>query len=108
MLGSLGGDAKGRRVIIHSTRPKWKFTFISLVIFWGASQAILYFLSHNDYNKLWMSLYGPYGLWMALFIFSVLQTVLYVFQSILSRVFGSRPFHLSFVMTGMAFSLGVF
>ncbi len=102
LLGSLGGDAKGRRVIIHSTRPKWKFTFISLVLFWGASEAILYFLSPNDYNKLWMSLYGPYGLWMALFIFSVLQTVLYVFQSILSRVFESRPFHLFFVMTGMA------
>ena len=102
LLGSLGGDAKGRRVIIHSTRPKWKFTFISLVLFWGASQAILYFLSPNDYNKLWMSLYGPYGLWMALFIFSVLQTVLYVFQSILSRVLKSRPFHLFFVMTGMA------
>ena len=102
LFGSLGGDAKGRMIIIHSTRPKWKFTFISFVLFWGASQAILCFLSPNDYDRLWMPLYGPYGLWMLLFILSVLQTVLYAFPNKLSRMLESRLFHFFFVMIGMA------
>lgn len=92
LLGSLGGDAEGCRVIISSTRPKWKFTFITLILFGGAFNLSLLLL----YN-----LNCGYGLWALLLILSVLQTVLYGLQDKLTRALGTRTFQFFFVMTGM-------
>ena len=36
LVGSLGGDAEGRRLVINSTGRKWEFTFTTLVTFGGA------------------------------------------------------------------------
>ena len=92
LLGSLGSDAEGCRVIISSTRPKWKFTFITLILFGGAFNLSLLLL----YN-----LNCGYGLWALLLILSVLQTVLYGLQDKLTHAWGARTFQFFFVMIGM-------
>lgn len=93
LLSSLGGDAQGSRMVIHSTRPMWKFTFLALVLFGSAFNLFLPFLYNFNCG---------YGLWGLLLILAVLQTALYGFQDKFAHVWGIHTFQLLFVMTGMA------
>ena len=94
LVGSLGGDAEGRRVVINSTGRKWEFTFTTLVTFGGvffASFPLFYSTSFG----------GAYWLWMIILFSFVLQAVSYEFQNKLGNLLGAKTFQFFLVLNGI-------
>lgn len=89
LVGSLGGDAEGRRLVIQLTARKWKYTFITFVLFGVA----LYFSFPQFYNP---SVGGAFWLWMVAVCSFVLQTLCYIIQNALD----SKTFRFFLVLNG--------
>lgn len=94
LVGSLGGDAEGRRVIINSTGRKWEFTFTTLVTFGGAFFASFPLFYSTSFG-------GAYWLWMIILFSFVLQAVSYEFQNKLGNLLGARTFQFFLVLNGI-------
>ena len=89
LVGSLGGDAEGRRLVIQLTARKWKYTFITFVLFGVA----LYFSFPQFYSP---SVGGAFWLWMVAVCSFVLQTLCYIIQNVL----GAKMFQFILVLNG--------
>lgn len=94
LVGSLGGDAEGRRVVINSTGRKWEFTFTTLVTFGGAFFASFPLFYSTSFG-------GAYWLWMIILFSFVLQAVSYEFQNKLGNLLGARTFQFFLVLNGI-------
>ncbi|MDE6721962.1 MAG: cytochrome d ubiquinol oxidase subunit II [Bacteroidaceae bacterium] len=94
LVGSLGGDAEGRRVVINSTGRKWEFTFTTLVTFGGAFFASFPLFYSTSFG-------GAYWLWMVILFSFVLQAVSYEFQNKLGNLLGARTFQFFLVLNGI-------
>ena len=83
LLGSLGGDADGRRSVMNATDGKWIFTFIALVLFGGAFYAA--------FPLCWSDSFGDTRwLWMIVVLSFVLQAVGYVCRNRVGKGLGER------------------
>ncbi len=89
LLSSLGGDDEGRKLVIQSTARKWKYTFITFVLFGVA----LYFSFPHFYSP---SVGGAFWLWMVAVCSFVLQTLCYIIQNALD----SKTFRFFLVLNG--------
>jgi len=94
LVGSLGGEAEGRRLIINSTGRKWEFTFTTLVTFGGAFFASFPLFYSTSFG-------GAYWLWMIILFSFVLQAVSYEFQNKLGNLLGARTFQMFLVINGI-------
>lgn len=94
LVGSLGGDAEGRRVVINSTGRKWEFTFTTLVTFGGAFFASFPLFYSTSFG-------GAYWLWMLILFSFVLQAVSYEFQNKLGNLLGTKTFQFFLVLNGI-------
>ena len=94
LVGSLGGDAEGRRVVINSTGRKWEFTFTTLVTFGGAFFASFPLFYSTSFG-------GAYWLWMIILFSFVLQAVSYEFQNKLGNLLGAKTFQTFLVLNGI-------
>ena len=94
LVGSLGGDAEGRRLVINSTGRKWEFTFTTLVTFGGAFFASFPLFYSTSFG-------GAYWLWMIILFSFVLQAVSYEFQNKLGNLLGARTFQFFLVLNGI-------
>ena len=94
LVGSLGSDAEGRRVVINSTGRKWEFTFTTLVTFGGAFFASFPLFYSTSFG-------GAYWLWMIILFSFVLQAVSYEFQNKLGNLLGARTFQFFLVLNGI-------
>lgn len=94
LVGSLGGDAEGRRVVINSTGRKWEFTFTTLVTFGGAFFASFPLFYSTSFG-------GAYWLWMIILFSFVLQAVSYEFQNKLGNLLGAKTFQMFLVINGL-------
>ena len=94
LVGSLGGDAEGRRLVINSTGRKWEFTFTTLVTFGGAFFASFPLFYSTSFG-------GAYWLWMIILFSFVLQAVSYEFQNKLGNLLGARTFQTFLVLNGI-------
>lgn len=96
LMGSLGGDDEGRKLVIQSTARKWKYTFITFVLFGGA----LYVSFPQFYSP---SVGGAFWLWMVAVCSFVLQTLCYIIQNALD----SKTFRSFLVLNGYVGSLSL-
>ncbi|MBQ9666827.1 MAG: cytochrome d ubiquinol oxidase subunit II [Bacteroidaceae bacterium] len=94
LVGSLGGDAEGRRLVINSTGRKWEFTFTTLVTFGGAFFASFPLFYSTSFG-------GAYWLWMLILFTFVLQAVSYEFQNKLGNLLGVKTFQTFLVINGI-------
>ena len=94
LVGSLGGDAEGRRVVVNSTGRKWEFTFTTLVTFGGAFFASFPLFYSTSFG-------GAYWLWMIILFSFVLQAVSYEFQNKLGNLLGAKTFQMFLVINGI-------
>ena len=94
LVGSLGDDAEGRRVVINSTGRKWEFTFTTLVTFGGAFFASFPLFYSTSFG-------GAYWLWMIILFSFVLQAVSYEFQNKLGNLLGAKTFQFFLVLNGI-------
>ena len=94
LVGSLGGDAEGRRLVINSTGRKWEFTFTTLVTFGGAFFASFPLFYSTSFG-------GAYWLWMIILFSFVLQAVSYEFQNKLGNLLGAKTFQFFLVLNGI-------
>ena len=94
LVGSLGGDAEGRRLVINSTGRKWEFTFTTLVTFGGAFFASFPLFYSTSFG-------GAYWLWMIILFSFVLQAVSYEFQNKLGNLLGAKTFQTFLVLNGI-------
>ena len=94
LVGSLGGDAEGRRLVINSTGRKWEFTFTTLVTFGGAFFASFPLFYSTSFG-------GAYWLWMLILFTFVLQAVSYEFQNKLGNLLGAKTFQFFLVLNGI-------
>ena len=94
LVGSLGGDDEGRRLVINSTGRKWEFTFTTLVTFGGAFFASFPLFYSTSFG-------GAYWLWMIILFSFVLQAVSYEFQNKLGNLLGAKTFQLFLVLNGI-------
>ncbi len=94
LVGSLGGDAEGRRLVINSTGRKWEFTFTTLVTFGGAFFASFPLFYSTSFG-------GAYWLWMIILFSFVLQAVSYEFQNKLGNLLGVKTFQTFLVLNGI-------
>ena len=94
LVGSLGGDAEGRRLVINSTGRKWEFTFTTLVTFGGAFFASFPLFYSTSFG-------GAYWLWMLILFSFVLQAVSYEFQNKLGNLLGVKTFQMFLVINGI-------
>ena len=94
LVGSLGGDAEGRRLVINSTGRKWEFTFTTLVTFGGAFFASFPLFYSTSFG-------GAYWLWMIILFSFVLQAVSYEFQNKLGNLLGAKTFQTFLVINGI-------
>ena len=94
LVGSLGGDAEGRRLVINSTGRKWEFTFTTLVTFGGAFFASFPLFYSTSFG-------GAYWLWMIILFSFVLQAVSYEFQNKLGNLLGANTFQFFLVLNGI-------
>ena len=93
LLGSLGGDADGRRSVMNATDGKWIFTFIALVLFGGAFYAA--------FPLCWSDSFGDTRwLWMIVVLSFVLQAVGYVCRNRVGKGFGERTVQFFLVQNG--------
>ena len=89
LMGSLGGDAEGRKLVIQLTARKWKYTFMVFVLFGGA----LYVSFPQLYRP---SSGGAFWLWMMVLCSFVLQTFCYMLLNVLD----SNKFRFVSVLNG--------
>ncbi|MBR1521139.1 MAG: cytochrome d ubiquinol oxidase subunit II [Bacteroidaceae bacterium] len=94
LVGSLGGDAEGRRLVINSTGRKWELTFTTLVTFGGAFFASFPLFYSTSFG-------GAYWLWMLILFTFVLQAVSYEFQNKLGNLLGVKTFQTFLVINGI-------
>ncbi|MBR1668895.1 MAG: cytochrome d ubiquinol oxidase subunit II [Bacteroidaceae bacterium] len=94
LVGSLGGGAEGRRVVVNSTGRKWEFTFTTLVTFGGAFFASFPLFYSTSFG-------GAYWLWMIILFSFVLQAVSYEFQNKLGNLLGAKTFQMFLVINGI-------
>ena len=94
LVGSLGDDAEGRRLVINSTGRKWEFTFTTLVTFGGAFFASFPLFYSTSFG-------GAYWLWMIILFSFVLQAVSYEFQNKLGNLLGAKTFQFFLVLNGI-------
>ena len=94
LVGSLGDDAEGRRLVINSTGRKWEFTFTTLVTFGGA-----FFASYPLFYS--TSFGGAYWLWMIILFTFVVQAVSYEFQNKIGNFLGPRTFQFCLTLNGI-------
>ena len=94
LVGSLGGDDEGRRLVINSTGRKWEFTFTTLVTFGGAFFASFPLFYSTSFG-------GAYWLWMIILFSFVLQAVSYEFQNKLGNLLGAKTFQFFLVLNGI-------
>ena len=94
LVGSLGGDAEGRRLVINSTGRKWEFTFTTLVTFGGAFFASFPLFYSTSFG-------GAYWLWMLILFTFVLQAISYEFQNKLGNLLGVKTFQTFLVINGI-------
>ena len=94
LVGSLGDDAEGRRLVINSTGRKWEFTFTTLVTFGGAFFASFPLFYSTSFG-------GAYWLWMLILFTFVLQAVSYEFQNKLGNLLGAKTFQFFLVLNGI-------
>ncbi|MBR1687732.1 MAG: cytochrome d ubiquinol oxidase subunit II [Prevotella sp.] len=95
LLGSLGGNEEGRRMVINSTGRKWELTFTTLVTFGGAFFASFPLFYSTSFG-------GAYWLWMIILFTFVLQAVSYEFQNKLGNFLGPKTFQLFLIINGLA------
>ena len=84
LVGSLGGDAEGRRLVVDAMGRKWMFTFAALVVFGG----VLYIGCLVG----WMDFVGVESrwLWMMVGLSFVVQAVGYVCRNRVGKGHGER------------------
>lgn len=93
LLGSLGGDADGRRSVMNATDGKWIFAFIALVLFGGAFYAA--------FPLCWSDSFGDTRwLWMIVVLSFVLQAVGYVCRNRVGKGLGERTVQFFLVQNG--------
>jgi len=93
LVGSLGGDAEGRRLVINSTGGKWIFTFITLIMFGGALYAAFPLFWSTGFG-------GVHWLWMIVLLSFVLQAVGYVCRNKAGKWLGDKTIQFFLVQNG--------
>jgi len=85
LLGRVGGDEDGKRLVLNALGRKWELAFTTLVLFGGAL-----FAAFPLYYS--VSFGGAYLLWMSILLTFVLQAVSYEFRGKAHNLFGARGF----------------